>query len=298
MKDAGDVYHLDRRLVAAAFNRSAPVYEKHAVLQDLIARRLDERLDLFRIAPRRILDVGAGCGNGSRLLTHRYRKARVIAFDLALDMLKVARRRAPWWFSRELYACGDAERLPFADASIDLIYSNLSLQWCNDLDAAFAECRRVLKTDGLLLFSTLGPDTLKELRQSWRSVDAGVHVNAFTDMHDVGDALIRAGFAGPVMDAEQVTLTFADVPALMRDLKALGAHNVAAGRRRGLMGKRGMQAMIAAYERFRRDGRIPATHEVIYGHAWKPAPGVRRQDGSQVATFPLSSLRRRGASSP
>ncbi|MGH8258262.1 MAG: methyltransferase domain-containing protein, partial [Steroidobacteraceae bacterium] len=146
--------------------------------------------------------------------------------------------------------------------------SNLLLQWCDGLDAALAEIRRVLKPGGFLTFSTLGPDTLGELREAWAAADASSHVNGFIDMHDIGDALARAGFAEPVLDVERLTLSYPDVGALTRDLKAIGAHNVTSARRRGLTGRVKWRAMTDAYEAFRRDGRLPATYEVIYGAAW------------------------------
>jgi malonyl-CoA O-methyltransferase len=178
------------------------------------------------------------------------------------------------------FVCADVERLPLADASVDLVFSNLTLQWCN-LDAAFAEFRRVLRPDGLLLFTSMGPDTLKELRASWAAADGEVHVNSFMDMHDVGDALVRARLADPVMDVEHLTVTYGEVERLLRDLKAIGAHNVNAGRPRGLMGRQRYAAMRSAYERYRRDGVLPATYEVVYGHAWAPAhvPAQRNADG-------------------
>ncbi|SRR5579885_396050 len=288
-----DPYFLDRRQVARAFNRAAGTYAANAAFQDEIAARLDERLELVRLAPRRILEAGAGCGNGVNLLRRRYPRAEIYALDLAVEMLRAARRH-PGGGGGVPGVCADAGKLPIAGRSVDLIFSNLTLQWCNDLEAVFREFQRVLEVGGLLMFTTLGPDTLKELRASWAAVDDGVHVNAFVDMHDVGDAMIRAGFSGPVLDREDVTLTYAGVPALMRELKLLGAHNVAAGRAHGLSSRHRLQQMMAAYERFRRaDGRIPATQEVIYGHGWVPPAGARPQDGSTVATFPLSELRRR-----
>lgn len=288
-----DPYFLDKRQVARAFNHAAESYAANAAFQDEIAARLDERLELVRVAPQRILEVGAGCGNGVSLLSRRYPQTEIYALDLAVDMLRVARQTAGAQ-GHARYVCADAGKLPVADRSVDLIFSNLTLQWCNELEAVFREFHRVLQIEGLLMFTTLGPDTLKELRASWTRADDGVHVNAFIDMHDVGDAMIRAGFSGPVLDVEQVTLTYADVPALMRELKALGTHNVAAGRPHGLSSRRRLQAMISAYEQFRRsDGRFPATQEVIYGHGWVPPAGARPQDGSTVATFPLSQLRRR-----
>ena len=160
--------------------------------------------------------------------------------------------------------------MPFADMSFELVYASLVLQWCEDLDATFLEWRRLLKPHGLLLFSTLGPDTLKELRAAWSEVDGFNHVNRFLDMHDIGDALIRAGFVEPVMDVEHMTLTYEDAASLMRDLKRIGAHNVTAGRSHRLTGRGRLAAFTQAYERWRRDGRLPATYEVVYGTAWAP----------------------------
>jgi malonyl-CoA O-methyltransferase len=294
---AGERFRLDRRAVASAFATAAADYDRQAVLQSCIAGRLAERLELMRIAPRRILDAGSGTGTGRRLLRARYRRAHTVSIDIALPMVLADRRhdRRPW--SRASYVCGDAAALPFADGSFELLYSNLMLQWCNDAEAVLREFRRVLGSDGLLMFSTFGPDTLRELRVCWQEVDARSHVNAFIDMHDLGDALIRCGFAGPVLETEYMTLTYADVRSLAADLKSVGAHNVTAGRNRALTGKDAWARMCAAYERFRRDGRLPATFEVVSGHAWVPAPGTRPQDGSTVAAFPLARLRgsRRGA---
>jgi malonyl-CoA O-methyltransferase len=180
--------------------------------------------------------------------------------------------------------CADAERLPLADGSVDLILSNLMLQWCNP-DHVFAEFRRVLAPHGLLSFTTLGPDTLRELRSAWREVDSRTHVNQFIDMHDIGDALVRGGFASPVLDVERYTLTYLDVRRVAADLKATGAHNATMGRARGLTGRRQFAALQAAYEGFRQDGRLPATYEVVFGHAWTPGTAARRSnpDGSTVS---------------
>jgi malonyl-CoA O-methyltransferase len=239
------------------------------VLQREVGARLLERMELTTLAPQRILDLGCGSGRPTRELRRRYTKADVLGLDLAHAMLKLARRRQPWWRPAS-FVCAEAALLPFSTSSFDLLYANLVLQWCEDLDAALLEWRRVLKSPGLLLFSSFGPDTLKELRAAWRAADAHNHVNRFLDMHDIGDALIRAGFVEPVMDVEQVTLTYDDVMGLMRDLKGIGAHNVTAGRGRGLTGRGRLAAMTEAYEAFRKDGRLPATYEVVYGTAWAP----------------------------
>jgi len=265
-----DEFSLDRRQLRVAFERAARGYDAAAVLQREVGARLLERLELTTLKPARVLDLGCGTGRHLPELRRRYAQARVVAADLALSMLAAARRRLGWW-RRVPLTCADLLHLPFAAGSFELVYCNLVLQWCDDLDRAFSELRRVLAPHGLLLFSTFGPDTLKELRAAWRTVDDFNHVNRFIDMHDIGDALIRAGFAEPVMDVEHLTLTYADVRALMRDLKNIGAHNVTAGRPRALAGQRRLEKLAAAYETFRRDGRLPATHEVIYGTAWTPA---------------------------
>lgn len=257
----------DKASARRSFEQAAAHYDEAAVLQREVGTRLLERLDLMRLQPQRILDLGCGTGQCIESLFGRYRKARVVALDIAQPMLRYAGCRGRW-LRRPQTVCADAERLPFSDNSFDLVFSNLMLQWCTDLDAAFKELRRVLRPGGLLLFSSFGPDTLKELRASWRAVDQYAHVNTFLDMHDVGDALVRARFADPVMDVEHLTVTYPDVWQLMRELKQIGAHNVTGGRPRGLTGKQRIQKLVEAYEQFRSDGVLPASYEIVNGHAW------------------------------
>lgn len=278
---------IDKRQARRSFERAAAGYDEVAVLQRETAKRMLERLDYIQHSPGVILDVGAGTGEATLSLGKRYRKARTIALDFALPMLQQARKRGSW-LRRPRCICGDAEQLPLADHSVDLIFSNAALQWCNDLEATFQEFMRVLRPEGLLMFSTFGPETLAELRQSWAAVDGRPHVSPFPDMHDIGDAMLRAGLFNPVVDVDRMSLTYADVPGLMRDLKTLGAHNVTAGRQRGLTGKGRLKAMFEAYEQFRIDGRLPASYEVVYGHAWAPRQFTR--DG--VTAIPLESLGR------
>lgn len=292
MADTDD-FHIDKRRVRRAFDRAAADYDRVAVLQREVGTRLLERLDYIRLQPQTIADLGAGTGLLSKALAQRYKKARVVAVDLAPNMLRAARRHASplaRLLRRQSFLCGDLEQLPLAGHCAEMLISNLTLQWCDDLDQVFAEFRRLLKPGGLILFSTFGPDTLKELRDSWAQADKAVHVGAFVDMHDIGDALLRGGFADPVMDMERFTLTYPDVYGVMRELKALGAHNAAAGRPRTLTGKGRLRTMAAAYERHRQDGALPATFEVVYGLAWAPAPAANlRADG--VVRVPVSSLR-------
>lgn len=260
---------LDKRVVRAAFERAAPRYDEYAVLQRDIGDRLIEHLDPIRLSPGLIVDVGAGTGALTRLLAKRFRGSRVIAVDFAPAMLMEAKRKAPRLFRKQSFVCGDAEHLPLLTASIDVILSNLALPWCDKLDGVLQEFSRVLGPGGLLMFSTLGPDTLKELRASWSAADSYSHVNVFVDMHDIGDALVRAGFSDVVVDAERLTMTYADVYALMRDLKASGNHNATIGRCRALTGRGRWQTMETAYEEFRCDGSLPASYEVVYAHAWQ-----------------------------
>ncbi len=272
-------YRIDKAGVRRAFDKASATYDKAAVLQHEVGRRVLERLELVKLQPRRILDAGAGTGMATAALMRAYPKSTVIALDLAPGMLRQTRKRGTWR-RRPALLNADLEQLPLKDASIDLLYSNLALQWSNDLDRVFAGFRRVIASGGLLMFSTFGPDTLKELRACWCVDEAHTHVNAFIDMHDIGDALLRAGFAEPVMDMEIMTLTYPDLHALMMDLKHIGAANLTQGRLRGLTGKARMQAVQAAYERYRLDdARLPATFEVIYGHAWvgqtPSMPGAR-----------------------
>lgn len=289
---------IDKHLMRRAFERAAHTYDQAALLQREVSQRLLERLELVKLTPALVLDVGCGTGSGTRALARRYPTARVIGLDIAQTMLQVARQGDAWW-RRKLpflggnvpqYIGGDLERLPLPAGSVQLLCSNLALQWCDDLPAAFAEFRRVLAPGGLLMFTTFGPDTLRELRQAFSGLDGHTHVNRFMDMHDVGDELSYAGFSTPVMDMEFLTLTYPDLMGLLRELKAIGAHNVTRGRGQGLMGKGTWRAMLANYEKLRTAGRLPATYEVIYGHAWvnEQSPQVL-SDGRKVISLKIQA---------
>jgi malonyl-CoA O-methyltransferase len=279
---------IDKRAARRAFEGAAASYDGVAVLQKEIASRLLERLDYVRLAPKTVLDLGAGTGLALDDLQRRYRQARVLALDFAFEMLRLARRRGSL-LRRPTCLCADVEALPLAEGSIDFIFSNATLQWCNDLDRTFTELRRVLAPAGLLMFTTFGPDTLRELRAAWAEADGHGHVSPFLDMHDVGDALVRAGFDGPVLDAERLTLTYRDIRGLMEDLKGLGARNATRERARGLTGKAKWAAMRAGYESYRSDGLLPATYEVVYGHAWAP---LQRLAPDGAVTLPMSAITR------
>ena len=286
-------FHRDKAAIRRNFNGAAGSYDQVAILQQAVGERLLQRLEAIKLKPAYIMDLGSGTGNLSMLLARRYETAHVLQLDLAVNMLLTARRKNRR-ASRQYLLCGDAENLPLADNSVDFSFSNLTLQWIARLDQAFAELYRSLRPGGLLLFSTFGPDSLMELRNSWSRVDDYVHVNAFTDMHDVGDALVRAGFVDPVMETETFTLVYDSGRSLMRELKTLGAGNVNAGRRRSLTGKHKLQAMLEEYaNRYGNDG-LPATFEAVYGHAWVPEVKQVAEELTEPGVYPLA-FRARGA---
>ena len=270
-------FEIDKRAMRNAFSKAATQYDAAAVLQREVCTRMLEKLDLVKIKPANILDIGSGTGWGTRQLGERFKEADIVALDIAIGMLQAARGTSSWWqklfeATQQHFLCADTEALPLASRCMDMVWSNLAVQWCNDLPATFVEINCAIKNDGLLMFSTFGPDTLKELHIAFDGVDGYNHVNRFADMHDIGDMLVAAGFADPVMEMEKITLTYSDVKAVMRDLKTIGAHNATVGRASGMMGKAKWARIAQNYETLRRDGRLPATFEVIYGHAWKVPP--------------------------
>lgn len=288
-----DQYTIDKRWVKQSFSRAASSYDAAAVLQAEVRERMMSRLEYVKLAPSMIVDAGCGTGHASHALLKKYPASQVLSLDIAMGMLKQTQLSAGFsaqllgmiGLSRHRFAVGDIEQLPVASESAQLVWSNLAVQWCNDLDSAFSEAHRVLQAGGLYSFTTLGPDTLKELRSA-SNVDADhVHVSRFIDMHDIGDALVRAGFNAPVLDVERFTLTYDDVLTLMRDLKAIGAHNATQGRNRGLLGKGFLQKLTDNYELFRSEGKLPATYEVVYAHAWKPEAKPQLEAGVSPITF-------------
>jgi malonyl-CoA O-methyltransferase len=254
---------IDERAARRRFDRAARTYAAAARLEAEVAARMLERLEYVKLAPRRILDAGSGPARDAGRLAARYRGAQIIALDYALAMLPRPRR---WFRGDSLAVCGDMTRLPLAPQSVELVWCSMALHWTNEPLAAFGEFARVLAPEGLLMFSTLGPDTLKELRAA-----AGAErVHEFSDMHDLGDMLIAAGYSAPVMDMELVRIAYAEGARLLADLRASGQANARADRRRGLAGRGFLQAFRAA--------PLTATYEVVYGHAWRradAAPAVK-----------------------
>lgn len=281
--------NIDKAQARRSFARAARQYDNAAVLQREVGDRLIERLAYIQFRPQTILEVGTGTGYCTRLLQKQYPKAHIHALDIAFPMLSYARQQDSWISRlrhRTAYLCADAETLPMASGSVDMVFSNLTLQWVNSLEQTLAEFARVLRPGGMLLFSTFGPDTLPELREAWSAADSYTHTNAFIDLHDIGDTMLRVRLAEPVMDAERFTLTYPDIYTLMRELKAIGAHNVTSQRARGLSGKNKFKTVEREYERHRHAGVLPASYEVVYGHAWSP---IAAQEAVSVT---LDSIRK------
>jgi len=271
----GDAW-LDRTAARRWFERAAA---EDPVARE-VERRMASRLDLVKHAPARIVDVGAGAGASIAFLRERYPGADLVLVDFARAPLAraqgapslVARLRSAFGAAREHVVCGDMDALPLAGGTCGMLWSNLALAWARDPAATLREWHRVLEVGGLLMFTSYGPDTLKELRAAFAAADTAPHVHPFVDMHDLGDALVAAGFADPVMDMDLLTVTYARPEDLFRDLRATGQRDAHVRRRRTLGGRRRWERMRAAYAAVARDGRVPATFEIVYGHAWKAAP--------------------------
>ncbi len=305
--------------VRDSFNNAADTYDGVAVLQQEVCKRLLERLEYIKIKPQVIVDLGSGTGQATLALAQQYPDASIVALDLAEQMLKKAREKvspqtglrqkinsllksSPFFKSffkrggnqQYQFVCADAEQLPLADASVDLIFSSLTIQWCLDLPALLGEFRRVLKPGGLLMFTTLGTETLYELRASWAEVSDKIHVNEFTDMHAVGDALYNVQAENPVMDNEKIVLNYQSIRKILLELKAVGAHNQNQGRETALTGKKRLQAMYQAYEQFRTPDGYPVTYDVLYGHAWNPKTPMQNtcsESGQKQTSISLSQLK-------
>jgi malonyl-CoA O-methyltransferase len=290
-------FSLDRKALVRAFDRAAAHDAgDDPLLQGLerVGAELLDRLQYFALDPSFILDLGAGRCRATLTLQQVYPRAQVIALDLSLAMLRSAPR--PWWPRRRpKCVAGEAERLPLRDHSVDLVYSNLLLPFCDQPHLVFREAARVLKQGGVFIFSSLGPDTLQELRLAWDSVDQAPHVNLFLNLPQLGDALMQSGLVEPVMDTEQHCLGYPNVQALMRDLKRLGAHNVASTRVRTLTSRRRLQEMVSSYESARAPAGISATFEIIFGAAFASGPPQREgfaTTGLDEVAIPVSSLRK------
>lgn len=281
----------DRRQLRRSFGRAASKYTEVAALQREVEARLLEQLGyLDDRQPQRVLDLGSGPGRAAGAMKKRWPKAEVIALDAALPMLREVPKHTRFWRPvRRVNA--DVSKLPFADQCADVIFSSLCLQWLDDLPAVLSEFRRVLRPDGLLLFSTFGPETLSELRDAYLQAGEIPPLSPFAAIQQVGDAMLAAGFKDPVLDRDRYTLTYPDLRGLMRELRAIGAGDARHNRPRGLGGRDRLRRVTNHYETQRRDGVLPSTWEVITAQAWGPAPGAPRRDGgADLASFPADRI--------
>lgn len=257
-----------------SFNRAASSYDQFCVLQNVISDNLLDRLKIINIKPLNILDLGAGTGRNGLNLRKKYQKSKIINIDFSEEMLNVAKKKNKSYFLDKInqspyrYICADIEAIPIIENSIDLVWSSSSIQWCNDLPLVFRQIRNILKPGGLFIFSTFGPNTLNELRQVTEDLFGKQKTNLFVDMHNIGDLLISSGFSDPVLDIENFTMTYQDIKKLFMDIRGIGATSGNHNQNKGFLGKSFIHKMIDKYESYRINGLLPATYEVIYGHAW------------------------------
>jgi malonyl-CoA O-methyltransferase len=290
---------IDLERVRRLFSRPDRI-EPSDFLRREVSSRMFDRLELIKIAPQRVLDAGCGAGADLAPLQKAYPAAQILGLDAAEAMVLAAQAPAAakqsslnQLLSKLLPAktgvdllCGDFSDLPLGPNSVDLVWSNLALHWHPQPDRVFAEWRRVLRVNSLLMFSCFGPDTFRELRAAFAEADLAEHVLPFVDMHDFGDQLVQVGFSTPVLDMEVITVTYDTPQALLADVRAMGG-NPLSTLRRSLMGKQAWHRMLAALERARRpDGKLGLSFEVIYGHAFRPAPKVTSK-GEAIIRFDL-----------
>ncbi|MHB8920248.1 MAG: malonyl-ACP O-methyltransferase BioC [Halothiobacillus sp.] len=257
----------DYAQVRNRFNKAHRSYDRYAAVQQEVGNRMEERFEWLKLAPRRILDLGAGTGQMTKLLQQRYPRAQIIALDLAEEMLTTVPKIGRFFKHRRV-VCADMHQLPFLAGCFDVVVSNFALQWSHDLRLVMAEVARVLTSGGAFVFSTLGPDSLLECRQAWSGLDKTMHVHGFIDMHDVGDALISSCFTDPVMDQERLTVYYPTVDLLLQELRGVGVGNTLVDRTSGLTGRRKWQDFRAGLEAQRQTQGIPLTYELVYGLAW------------------------------
>jgi malonyl-CoA O-methyltransferase len=287
LDDALPEKHAARR----AFDRARD-FDAACFVHDEARARLLGRLDLLRVDPKLVVDVGCATGRGANALAARYPAAQVLAVDSSFAMLRAAAANAAPFVA---VLGGDADALPMRAQCADLVLASLVLPWCRP-ERVFAEAARVLVEGGALLFATLGPDSLREVREAFATVDQRIHVHAAFDMHDIGDLAMAAGLAEPVLDVDRLEVTYADVAGLARDLRAAGAVNVALGRRRSLTGRRRWGRFVERLPR-RPDGRLAMTVELILGQAWGRGPRDRRPAEAPGETrVPVAEIRRHSES--
>lgn len=276
---------LDQKLIRRGFERAAAGFDEHDFLHREIRERLLERLEAVRIEPRLVIDLGAGTGAATRALAQRFPEAMIVPIDLTHAMLAAGSATGN-------ALCANAAQLPLPDASADVVFSNLMLHHCPDPAAVLSEVRRALRSPGLLMFTTFGPNSLLELGRAWATADRFTHIAPFADMHNIGDALVRAGFAEPVIDSQVLTITYGAVDSLITDLRNAGSINATPDRNRGLTGRAAGQRLHAACRaQADADGRIPITLDIVFGIAWAGENRPQRNPGDPIE-IPLENLGR------
>lgn len=286
------IQQIKKSQITRCFNRAASTYDEVAIIQRCTTKEILRRLEMIKLSPTYILDVGCGTGYGMQLLEKQYPAATVIGLDISPVMLRQAYAKKRWWKKRAL-VLADAFEIPIRDASIDLIYANFLLPFCDDLATLLSTWYRLLKPGGLLMFTTLGPDTFKELRHSWAEVDNNMHVQSFLDMHDIGDLLLETQFLDPVIDISFFTLTYPTIAAMVKDFKQQGIHNFDAHRINHLCGKKRFQHFSQAYAKYKNaNNALPLTCEVIYGHAWRLKHESAVTHKSEVITISANKIGR------
>jgi malonyl-CoA O-methyltransferase len=255
-----------------SFNRAALTYDSYSTLQDIISCNLIDRLKTIKLDPLHILDLGCGTGTNGLNLRRKYKKSRIINYDFSENMLKMARIKQKKIILGGLnpysYICADIEAIPLEENSLDLVWSSSTLQWCNDLDLVFNQVKKILKPRGLFIFSTFGPNTLNELREITENLFNEKKTSTFIDMNNIGNLLMHSGFINPTLDVENLTVKYKEVEKLFKDIKSIGATNGNVSKNRGLSGRSFTKKIIDNYEAYRENNLLPASYEVIYGHAW------------------------------
>lgn len=274
------------------FNKAAATFDAAAFLFSEVNSRVIQRLDVIPLAPKRILDCGAGTGIGSQTLLKKYKKVEVISFDLSTEMLNKTKKKKSW-LQKNYFVCGNAAKLPFETNSFDFVYANLMLQWCDDIQTIFAEWQRVLKPNGLLMFTALGPDSCKELFKAVHNINAAQVFQGFIDMHDLGDALLKNQLLDPVMDVENLQINYSGAEQLLKEVRAIGGRNLHPERVKKLFGKSYYSQLVAELNKMKtKQEKIPLTMEVIYGHAWAGDVNRNVNKGSHVE-IPIFSIMKR-----
>ena len=262
---------LDSKHVRRRFERAAASFDDADFVHAATREGLLARLQPLVVDASTVMDLGSATCGASQALSKRFRRAHVISVDLAHAMLRQGYKKRAW-FSRSSFVQATAAALPFSEQSVDVVFANLLLPWVDDPNQVFSEIARVLRKGGVFAFATLGPDSLLEIRRAWSDVDNHEHVNRFLDMHDLGDGLVNAGFADPVLDVDRLSISYDSVEKLFADLTAMGGRNSLQQRNHSLVGKQRFRQMTESLRSSGSDGKITLDLELVFGHCWGAGP--------------------------